>query len=86
MGGEERRARRDQRGSGDGKSIGELGEVPQGNSNITIADNQITQCPVDGIYIAAARGVTVRGNRLSRVKTLPTNTVAEPTALPWTRN
>jgi hypothetical protein len=38
-----------------------------GNWDITIQDNTIRNCPAAGIFIAAARGVRVIGNRLENV-------------------
>ena len=38
-----------------------------GNRNISISDNTIHGCPLAGIHVAAAKGVTIRGNRLQNV-------------------
>lgn len=35
-----------------------------GNRNIVIADNTIRDCPTAGIFVAAAQGAEIRGNRL----------------------
>jgi hypothetical protein len=48
-------------------SIRRLSNFPSLITDITIEDNQIDGCPVDGIQITNADGVVLRGNKLSHV-------------------